>query len=153
MYLGLIRQGIQLMLLFFLVIFIARSYDFNYVDIFLPIIWCYSVFDVNLKSKSDEPLTDGDLPLFANKELLKNLSKENSFEKYIAYILIFMGIFSLVNNLFFPFIENYFPNYYPLVSYVKTFFVSAVLIIIGIYIIIGKKDKKKKGDDVCIEEE
>lgn len=152
MYLGLIRQGIQLMLLFFFTLFIANSYDFNFLGTLLPVIWFYSIFDVNLKSKSEEPLEDGDLPIFSNKEIFKNLTKNNSFEKYIAYLLIIMGFFSLLDNLIFPLIERYYPQY-ELVRYIRTFIISAIFIIIGIFLIKGRKKNVKSGDDTCKHEE
>lgn len=151
MYLGLIRQGIQLMLLFFSIIFMSKSLDIDFVEIFLPIIWFYSIFDVRSKSLKEDPLVDADLPLFADVASMKYFSNTNLIEKYIAYILILMGIFSIINNLLIPILSNYVDYYY--IRCGKSAIVSIVLISVGIFLIKGRKSKLKSGDEICNHEE
>lgn len=151
MYLGLVRQGIQLMLLFFSIIFMSTSFDMEFLGIFLPIIWFYSIFDVRSKSLKEDPLIDADLPIFADVATMKYFSNSNLVEKYLAYILILMGIFSMINNLIIPILSKYVDYYY--IRCGKSLIVSIVLISIGIFMIKGKKLRLKSGDTICNQEE
>lgn len=151
MYLGLVKQGIQLMLLFFSIIFMSASFSMDFLWIFLPVIWFYSIFDVRSKSLKEDPLVDADLPIFADVASMKYFSNSNLVEKYIAYILILMGIFSMINNLIIPVLSKYIDYYY--IRLGKSLIVSIVLISIGIFMIKGKKLKLKSGDTICNQEE
>lgn len=151
MYLGLVRQGIQLMLLFFSILFMSSSFDIDFITIFLPIIWFYSIFDVRSKSLKEDPLVDAGLPLFADVASMKYFSSGNLVEKYIAYILILMGVFSMINNLIIPILSKYIDYYY--IRCGKSFIISIVLISIGVFMIKGKKLKLKSGDTKCNQEE
>lgn len=151
MYLELFRQGIQLMLLFISIIFLSGSFDMDFLMVFTPIIWFYSIFDVRSKFQKEEPLVDGDLPLFADLASRKYFSDSNLVEKYIAYILILMGIFSIINNLLIPILSRYVDYYY--IRCGKSLIVSIVLISIGVFMIKGKKSKLKSGDTICNQEE
>lgn len=154
MYLGLIRQGIQIMLLFFFTWFIAHSYDFHFFYIFIPIIWFYSIFDVSKKSLlAEDQLKDEDLPIFSNKQLLNNLGKGNSIERYIAYGLILLGFFSMIDNIVLPLLETYF-QHYEFINYFRSFITAAVLIILGILLIVKtKKVDVKAGEEKCSQDE
>lgn len=151
MYLGLVRQGIQLMLLFFSTIFISSSLDIDFIMIFIPVIWFYSIFDVRLKSQKEDPMVDVDLPLFADVASMKYFSNSNLVEKYIAYILILMGVFSMINNLLIPVLSKYIDYYY--IRCGKSLIISIILILIGIHMIKGKKSNLKSGDTTCNQEE
>lgn len=151
MYLGLVRQGIQLMLLFFSIFFMSASFNIDFLMVFLPIIWFYSIFDVRLKSLKEDPLVDVDLPLFADVASMKYFSNSNLVEKYIAYILILMGVFSIINNLLIPILSKYIDYYY--IRCGKSAIVSIVLISIGVFLIKGKQSKLKSGDKICNHEE
>lgn len=151
MYLGLIRQGIQLMLLFFSIFFMLTSFNMDFLMVFLPIIWFYSIFDVRSKSLKEDPLVDVDLPLFADVTSMKYFSDTNSIEKYIAYILILMGVFSIINNLLIPILSKYVDYYY--IRCGKSAIVSIILISVGVFLIKGRKSKLKSGDEICSHEE
>ncbi|KZL90535.1 hypothetical protein [Clostridium magnum] len=151
MYLGLVRQGIQLMLLFFAIIFMSASFEMEFLAVFLPIIWFYSIFDVRLKSLKEDPLIDADLPIFADVASMKHFSNSSLVEKYIAYILIVMGIFSMINNLIIPVLSRYIDYYY--IRCFKSLVISIILISIGAFMLKGKKSKIKSGDTLCNQEE
>lgn len=151
MYLGLFRQGIQLMLLFMSLIFMSTSFDLDFLMVFTPIIWFYSIFDVRSKSQKEDPLVDGDLPLFADAASMKYFSSRNVVEKYLAYILILMGVFSIINNLIIPVLSRYIDYFY--IRTGKSLLVSVVLIAIGVFMIKGRKIEVKSGDTACKQEE
>jgi low temperature requirement protein LtrA len=143
MYIGLIKQGIELMVLFFFIVFISHSFNFDFFNIFIPVIWCYSIFDVKTKIDQGENAKDDDLPIFKSNSFSQSFLNNNT-EKYIAYILILMGIFSLIDNIFVPFINRYVD--YELIRFVKDLIISIVLIGIGVFMIKGKNRHSKSGD-------
>lgn len=143
MYIGLIKQGIELMVLFFFVFFISNSFNFTFFGIFIPVIWCYSIFDVKTKIDQGENAKDDDLPIFKSSNFSKSFLNNNT-EKYIAYILILMGIFSLIDNIFVPFINRYLD--YEVIRLVKDLIISIVLIGIGLFIIKDRNKTIKPGD-------
>jgi hypothetical protein len=152
MYLGLTRQGIQLMLLFFSTIFMAASFELQFLAVFLPILWFYSIFDVRTKSLSEEPLQNNNLPIFSDVNSIEDIFKNKPAEKYIAYILILMGILSLINNVIIPLLERYFD--YQIIMYSKCFVISFILIGVGCILLKGKKVTLKEcGDELCGQEE
>lgn len=151
MYLGLIKQGIQLMLLFLSIIFIAASFQLEFLSIFLPIVWFYSIFDVRVKSLQETTLKDDNLPLFSNVKSFDDLMKNNLMDKYIAYLLILMGVLSVVNNILVPLASRYID--YEIIRYTKTSIISLILIITGCSLLRRKKVTTKAGEELCNQEE
>ena len=47
MYMGFMRQGVSIMALFWLLIFLAAFLSIGPVLFILPILWCYSFFNVH----------------------------------------------------------------------------------------------------------
>ena len=55
MYMGFMKQGVSIMSVFWMLIFLAVFLNFGAVLFILPILWCYSFFNVhNLRGLSDE---------------------------------------------------------------------------------------------------
>lgn len=76
MYLNLPKQGIQLMSLFFLSIFISDWLNFGFFGVLAPIIWFYSFFDAVHKANQEQPAEDGTLEIlkgFTTGEFLSNV--------------------------------------------------------------------------------
>lgn len=151
MYLGLTRQGIQLMLLFLSNFFIAASFNLEFLAVFLPIIWFYSVFDVRSKSLYEGTLPNNNLPIFSDIDSIDDVFKNKHAEKYIAYILILMGFLSLLNNIVIPILGRYYD--YQILLYIKHFVISLILIVVGFILLKGKKVTIKHGDELCNQEE
>lgn len=151
MYLGLIKQGIQLMLLFFSIIFIGASFQLDFLLIFLPIVWFYSIFDVRLKSLQENIPKDDNLPIFSNVRSFDDLMKNNLMDKYIAYLLILMGILSVVNNILIPLASRYID--YEIIRYTKSCIISFILIATGCLLLRRKKYAAKAGDKLCNQDE
>ncbi|AYD39462.1 hypothetical protein D4Z93_02470 [Clostridium fermenticellae] len=143
MYIGLIRQGSELMLLFFLLLFISNSFDFRFLGIFIPVIWCYSIFDLKLKITQEDNVQDDDLPIFKSTNFSKSFFNNNA-EKYIAYVLIIMGVFSLIDNIVVPFISRYCD--YEIIRLIKDLIISIILIGTGFFLIKSKKKNVESGD-------
>lgn len=146
MYLGLKKQGIELMLLFLSIFFVSRSLNLDIVAIFLPIIWFYSIFDARYKAMSEEPLIDSNLEIFNHMNNKEQLFKKTSLSKYIGLGLIFCGIVILINEIILPIVEPIIG--FMEIRYIKTSFTSIILISIGIAFLRNKpKSYLKKGDD------
>lgn len=101
MYLGFMKQGIQLMLLFSIVAAISSfSYILNSLGFLIPIFIAYSIFDaMNKRSSMAEP-DESDLDLFRwfNIENTGKLKSMNLY-KIGVYMLIIVGVYILVDNV------------------------------------------------------
>lgn len=138
MYIGLQKQGLQLMTIFFFSLFFIDWIDISALMFIVPIVWFYSIFDVMHKVSEDLPLKDEDVVFvtwFNNKQgILKNKNK------YIGWIMIVVGIILVADKLALPIIQRYL-NFEPylLKSYLETGIAAFVFIIGGIKLIVGSK--------------
>lgn len=138
MYLGLLKQGIELMSIFLLGFFLTDWLNLSIFMIVVPLVWFYSFFDVLNKSSSDQPLMDGDIAIFSWFE--KSSLSPSKRNKIIAYILIILGIICLFEKTVFPVAERYID--WELKHYIETGIVSILFILGGIKLLMGVK-----GDD------
>ncbi len=137
MYLGLKRQGLQLMCLFFLPIVISDFLGISLVFFALPIVWFYSFFDALRKLNGEEPLEDHDiLPVkwFADKDF------SIAQNKVIAYGLIVIGGIMILNRIALPMVSQFLPYY--IRNYIQTGIVAVLFIIGGIKLLAGGKMEK-----------
>ncbi len=152
MYLGLTRQGIELMMLFFFTFFLSSTINLDFLAVFLPIIWFYSVFDVRSKVMSEEPLEDSNLKIFSNIHYREDFLGNRSMEKYIGYFLVIVGILALINNIIFPLAGKYID--YEIIRYIKSVGISIFFIALGLILLRKKKVLfLKAGDEKCKGEE
>jgi hypothetical protein len=148
MYLNLPKQGIQLMSLFFLAIFISDWLRFGFFGVLIPIIWFYSFFDAGHKASLGQPLQDGSLEILKGFTAKDYLSKD--LNKLFGYGLIAIGIIALVDRTLFPILAdlnfgNAFRSFiYSVRSYLKTGIISAILIIVGVKLLSGSKVKSRE---------
>ena len=151
MYMGFMRQGVSIMALFWLLIFLAAFLSIGPVLFILPILWCYSFFNVhNIRGLSDEEFyaIEDDYLFHIDRVLPQGRwSKNNLF----AVALIIIGIVILWSNL-----TNYmrwmFPSdiYWTIVDVVPQLTIAVLLIWGGLNLIRGKK---KELDDKLLEQE
>lgn len=99
MYLGLMQRGLHFLTLFFGVIFLMIITNLGQLSLFLPVIWFYNVFDALQRYqliKEADPATfnlEGfDQPLFVAAHKLTQ-------QRWIAYGLIALGGYLLVDKL------------------------------------------------------
>lgn len=128
MYLGLSKKGLQIMTLFFLSIGFADLLNAGMVAAAIPIIWCYSIFDVRkCYQLNAEPKENDEIKIpWTGKEI-----------KILGYILIIMGAVSIVNEIIFPMLDIVFD--WRTINYIKVGIISAVSILIGVKLILGNK--------------
>lgn len=149
MYMGFFKHGISVMALFWLIVAIATFINLGALIFLLPIIWFYSFFYVhNLKNLPDEEFyAIEDDYIFP----LKNTSYSNvgadvllkKYKKPLAIVLIVIGASILWDNLI-GFIGYLLPDYlyqafWNLTYRVPQTVIGGLILVFGIYLIIGKK--------------
>lgn len=127
MYLGFQKKGLQIMLLFFSLLFLGDFLRTNIFFVLIPVIWFYSFFDVRKAFNKSETFEDE----------IRCFSLINFDLKYIGYFLIFAGIIGLMNGALFPILSVYLD--WHTIETIKDVLMSLILIIIGIKLIWGKK--------------
>lgn len=136
MYLGLLKQGTQLMAVFFLAMFITGSLNIGVLGFILPVLWFYSLFDVyHLLEEEQEGLHPYESELFT------------WFDKHpgwIGWSLIILGVLIILQRVVAPVIA-------PLLnadirSYLQTGIVALILIAGGIKLLAGSKNEQSKED-------
>lgn len=159
MYMGFMKRGVSIMGLFFLTIAIAATLNLGPLTILLPIIWCYSFFEVhNMNSMTDEEfyaLEDDYLFHLNGVFPMDKIGKRQN--KIIAAVLIIAGVCVLWNQLV-HLIRNYMWSILPngiadmvsdILYNIPQFVVSIALIAVGVHLIKGKKkqlEQEEKGD-------
>jgi len=99
-YLGLMKRGVQAMVIFFGTIFISGMAHLDALLFFVPVMIFYSVFDTQQllnRINAGEPVDDWEL---------FDWGSWNSKRNIIGAALIILGLFSLLNNLA-PYLINY----------------------------------------------
>lgn len=130
LYLGLMKRGLQAMLLFFGTIFVSAMIQMEALTaLVLPIIFLYTVFDTQQfvkKINLGYPLEDRELFDWGSWESKRNI---------IGIILVIIGAVALINN-FAPYIIPY--------RLVNNVLPPLVIMSIGIYILYRSTGKKGK---------
>lgn len=156
MYMGFMKQGVSIMAAFWLLIFFAAFLNMGPVLFILPILWCYSFFNVhNLRGMTDEEFyaVEDDYAFHLDKMLpAEKWNKKQS--KFLAVLLILIGIGLLWNNLV-SWIDWLLPDafYWFLRDDIPQMVVAVLLIAGGIMLIKGKKRELDKTELDKIEEQ
>lgn len=147
MYLGLMKRGLQIMLLFSIPIFIATIlYAEGWFVVFTVIIWFYSFFDcLNIRRAINEGEEVEDKLIYdANIIDLTDLKGLNY--KHLGMGLIATGGLVILNNGFREisrYISRYFPESYDVIRFIRQSSFPVILIIIGIYLLRKSKVQKE----------
>lgn len=144
LYLGLQRQGIELMAGFFLSFYLTDWLRISIFMIFAPIIWFVSMFDVMHKAAGDRPMDDKSI--FPDKwfNMDEGIISEKSFlrskQKVLANMLIIVGLYLLLSRFVYSFIKPYLDS--RITDNIQTGFVALLLIAGGIKLLLGSKVTK-----------
>ncbi|MFZ7103797.1 MAG: B-box zinc finger protein [Peptococcaceae bacterium] len=142
---GAMTRGVQIMLSFFTLGVIAVLLNAQEILFFTAVIWFYSFFDsYHVKKAKGMNVEDWDKEFF-KPEYIQTLL-ENREKKWIAWILISLGMIALLNT--FMDISKYFFNYH-LIRLLQGSILPVIAIIAGWNIL----KKSKKIEDKGIEEE
>jgi hypothetical protein len=148
LYLGLQRQGIELMAAFFLSFYLTDWLRISIFLMFAPIIWFSSMFDVMHKASGDRAMNDN--TLFSDKWFKndKAIVGEKSFlrnkHKIFGYVLVLGGIYLMLNRFVYPFIKDLLDP--RITDNIQTGFVAIILIVGGIKLIMGSKTAETFND-------
>lgn len=154
MYMGFMKCGLSLMLLFLGGIAFAYIVQINGVLLFLPVlVWFYSFFHArNLAACTEEMLQtmEDDFIWDSFGDGSKTRVSSPALRKWGAVILIVIGATMLWNN-FRSVVANLIPNEYwdmiwPIFNNIPQIVISLLIIAIGIGLIIGKKKEVKNGE-------
>lgn len=143
------------MSVFWVLIFLAAFLDIGPVLFILPILWCYSFFNVhNIRGMSDEEF------YALEDDYLFHLDRVLPMEKWsqkqntiLALILIIVGA-SMLWNYLMDYLNWLLPNdtYWHIMNDVPQVCVSLLLILGGLYLIRGKKreldEKEEKREEL-----
>lgn len=136
MYLGLLREGIQLMTLFFFTSFLMGWLNMSLLVFILPVIWFYSLFDAyhKIDREGEEDKQMDEIPFF---------DWFNLHPKWVGWGLIIFGCLITFEKILSPMIS------WEIRHYMQTGIVSLIFILGGIKMLAGSKTTKKEGEDVC----
>ncbi len=150
MYLGYMKRGVSLMLLFCLLMAISSFTGFGVFIFLLPIVWFYGFFDtINLRSMSYEFLPQDDFLFHLDSinapELVKFFQRRHLLA---GVLLIILGVYILLHNFVLPiFYFTFQINLYPLFESLPTLVVAAAIILLGVHLIRSTVSHKAIEDD------
>lgn len=150
MYMGFMKTGVSLMLLFFLIVAVAGWIQQAVIVMFAVVIWFYSFFHANhLAGLSDEDFRQiKDEYLFGMESLPGVKFIVEKYHTLVACVLIFIGVcflWSSLTNLMYDTV----PEAYRFIArtmsrigdYVPSVLIGIAIIVIGIRMIRGKKEE------------
>lgn len=156
MYMGFMKTGVSLMLVFFLLIALAGWMQQAVIVMFGVVIWFYSFFHANhLASLSDEEFVQTKDEYLLGMDGIPGIkSVIENYQKAVAFALIFIGVCFLWNSLT-NILFEVLPQSYLFIahamnrvgSYVPSVLIGVVIIMIGVKMISGKKVEIEKPDD------
>ena len=160
MYMGFMRTGVSLMLLFFLSIYIPVSLRLSELSIIGFVVWAYGFFHANhLAGLSDEEFDQvEDEFLFGMNTIIDGRNFVIKYQRTVAVVLIAAGILLLWNtmgDIAYRLLPEFVSDFMRTVgNYAPRILVSLVIIFIGIKMIEGRKtqlsriqDKRENTDD------
>lgn len=136
MYIGLQKQGLQYMSIFFFTIFLGNWLDISLFMFVIPIIWFYSFFDI-LKKTSAEILPPDEDIIFVSWIGKNNTSWIKEKNKLLGYILLGFGIVLILEKIVLPEISWEYRNY------IETGAASILFIIGGVKLLMGNTSADK----------
>lgn len=136
MYFGMLKKGLETMILFFLIPTILRYVGMEFiVPVFCVPFWLYTFFNTyHIAHKVDRGEVLQDESWFAKGGFgfgSDNIINNNSF-KIIAWCLIIIGALAIVNKIFAEF---------HLLYVIRSYLVPIGFVIIGLYLLLRDKNK------------
>jgi len=137
MYIGQMEKGVQLMVAFFLTLYLSDFLNFSLLLMIAPILWFYSIFDILHKVSNPDKQQD-------SSTFLTDFFKESQFSrkagKYLGIGLIAIGCIMIFDKIALPQIEALFD--YRIRDYIRTGVIAVLFILGGIKLITGSKEKE-----------
>ena len=157
MYLGFMKQGVQLMLLFSVIAAMASFHSiFNSLGFLVPILIAYSIFDAMHKRSSMAEPNDSDLELFKWFNI-ENTGKIKTMHYYKVgmYALIILGVYILIDNVGLNLIRGYLYSRYDYDQLDGFYLIERAIksLILGSLFIIGGLKLRGKLKEANLDEE
>ncbi|MDD3269656.1 MAG: hypothetical protein PHX14_10065 [Syntrophomonadaceae bacterium] len=130
MYLGLIKQGAQLMAGFFFILLLAGWLNLSLLGFVIPVIWFYSVFDIYHLLEDEEEVQLESSTIF---------DWFSTHPGWLGWGLIALGLLVIVQRIASPALAQLLSE--SMRSYIETTFVALILIAGGIVLLLGNKVK------------
>jgi predicted permease len=151
MYMGFMKRGLCLMSCFFLLLFISTWLNISPIMFIVAIVWFYSFFDThNLRSTPDEEFYAIKDEYILFPEFLKDKYHilQDKYRNLFAIALIIVGITVLWNNVYnilWQLVPNNIGRFlYKVGYYLPQLAIGCAIILLGIYLIKGKKQELDK---------
>lgn len=141
MYLGLLKKGLQILVLFLLIKPVFSILDLNFLSSILQLsIWVYTFFDTfNTANKIDRGVVVEDSDFIFNKYSEPRLERHMLNKRFgitVAWTLIIVGTIAVLNKIF---VNN---DIYALIkNYINTYFFPVILVLTGVYILVKGRDR------------
>ncbi len=154
MYMGFMQRGVSLMAAFFLSIFFATWLSLSPLVFITVVLWFYAFFDTfNLRSMPDDEFYAMEDDYLVIPGLGKKTSQrlQKKYRTILAVVLIAFGLIILWNNLC-DILRNILPEVaYDIIRnfghYFPQMLIGFAIIVLGLYLIIGKKKELEDMDD------
>lgn len=150
MYMGFMKQGLSIMAVFWILIFFASFLNFGPMLFILPVLWCYSFFNVhNIRGMSDEEFYAlEDDYLFHMDSALDQSKWKGKQVNIIAVGLIVVGV-AILWEYIGGCMSWILPDsiYWMVIDRIPQIVISLLLIGCGIYLIKGKKKELYENSD------
>jgi len=153
MYIGFMKQGVSLMILFLFPILLETFLGLSNITLFLPIIWFYAFFDLHNKRALD----DRELQNLEDNYIFSNIESDEIIHQMkgklrpiFAIVFVLLGgysIYDLIMEIFPKWLSyNYSYTYeydlfYLILIRLPRFLIAFVIIYLGFYLIRGKKQE------------
>lgn len=139
MYTGQMEKGIQLMVGFFLTLYLSDFLQVSLLLMIAPILWFYSIFDILQKVSHPEK--------YQESVLFRDIFRENQFSgkagKYLGIGLIAVGFIMIFDKIVLPQIAVLFDH--QIREYFRTGIIALLFIAGGIKLMTGSKEKTVPG--------
>lgn len=135
MYIGLQRQGLQYMSIFFFTIFLTNWLNVSMLMFILPIIWFYGFFDILNKTSIEGPIPDDDIIFVAWFDKRDNWFKDKN--KTLGYIFVGVGLILIIEKIVLPELSWEYQNY------IETGIIAILFIAGGIKLLMGNNTVEK----------
>lgn len=139
MYLGLIKQGAQLMAGFFLILLVSNWLHLNILAFVIPVIWFYSVFDIYHLLEDEEEVQLESSTLF---------DWFSTHPSWLGWGLIALGLLVIVQRIASPALAQLLSE--SIRTYIETTFIALILIGGGIKLLLGSKVQENKGREARV---
>ncbi len=153
MFMGFMKLGVSLMSLFFLLLFLSSWLNIGPLLYALPVLWFYSFFSsINMAWADDQQFSELEDHYCFKAESFSQVNKRLSGRGglYIGMLLLFFGIYlifsKLIQNLYSSLRVEIADMLLNVVNVLPQIFLGAIIVIIGVRLIIGKRRELKKYD-------